>query len=83
LKLIFSQISYRDIQYRIIVLKKTIKTSITHEIFIYRYKKINSFDRCNLPIWSQATGRNNRGEIMTITSILIGHFNCRSQLFSI
>jgi len=36
----FSQISYRDIQYRIIALKKTIKTRINLIKFIYRYKKI-------------------------------------------
>jgi len=38
-------------------------------------------------VWDQsdqATGRDNRGEIMTIMSILIGHFSCRLwQSFSI
>jgi len=37
-------------------------------------KRYSSFDRCNLPVWSQGdqtTDRNNRGEIMMITSIWI------------
>jgi len=41
---------------------------------------------CNLSAWGQGdqtTGRDNRGEIITITSIF-GHFSCRSrQSFSI
>jgi len=44
-------------------------------------KRYSSFDRYNLPVWGQGdqvTGRNNRGKIMTITSILIEHFSCRS-----
>jgi len=56
-------------------------------ICIYTIKKYSSFDRCNLPVWGQddqATSRDNRSEIMTITFILIGHISCRSwQSFSI
>jgi len=52
LKLIFSQISYRDIQYKIIALKKTIKTSIKLIKFLFiDIKRYSSFDRCNLPMW--------------------------------
>jgi len=92
LKLIFSQISYRDIQYRIIALKKfhlnikSIKTSIKLIKFLFiDIKKYSSFDRCNLPVWcqgDQTIGRDNRSKIMSITSILIEHFSCRSS-FSI
>jgi len=78
----FFQISYRDIQYKITALKRTIKTSIKLiKFLLYDIKRYNSFDRCKLPVWCQSdeiTGRDNRDEIMTITSILIGHFNCSS-----
>jgi len=81
----FSQISYRDtelqthtvteIQYRIIALKKIIKTSIKLIKFLFiDIKKYSSFDRCNLPVWGQGDqviDGDNRGEIVTITSILI------------
>jgi len=48
-------------------------------------KRYSSFDWCKLPVWDQGdqdTDRDNRGEIMTIMSILIGHFSCRSIIFN-
>jgi len=67
--------------YKIIALKKTIKASIKLIKFLFiNIKKYSNFDRGNLPVWGQGDQviGDNRGEIMTITSILIGHFSCRS-----
>jgi len=48
LKLIFFS-NYRDVQYRIIALKKIIKTSIKLiKLLFIDIKRYSSFDRCNL-----------------------------------
>jgi len=63
----FSQIDYRDIQYSITVLKKTIKTILKLLRFLFiDIKRYSSFNRYKLPVWGQSdqvTSRDDRDEI--------------------